>query len=335
MSGEMSRPKAQSQRGVPGDADQHAPKLLILHPAAEEYRAAICSAFPELEVVANSHPHSQRAADAEIILTSTIPVQVIQSVRNLKWVQTTNSGVEFLLPAREYLQRTIVTNARGIHQDVMADYVLGMVTALHWDFPNLLRRQTAREWRMNFVGPLSGKTIGIVGLGAVGLEIAKRAKSAGLTVVGMRRGGAQAGDPVDRYVARNQLGKLLSESDFVVLVVPATEETQKLIGPAELNSMKRSAHLINVSRGSVVDECALIDALFAGKIAGAALDVFETEPLPASSKLWDMPNVLITPHIAGNPTEYPRRVLEIFLENLRRYLAGQELTNVVDLARGY
>ena len=187
----MSRSKAQSQQGVRGDADKQAPKLLILHPDAEEYRAAIRSAFPTLEIVANSHPLSQHALDADIILTSRIPVQVIESVQNLKWIQTTNSGVEFLLPAREHLRRTVVTNARGIHREVMADYVLGMVTALHWDFRGLLRQQTARDWRMKFVGPLSGKTIGIVGLGAVGLEIAKRAKSAGMTVVGMRRGGAQ------------------------------------------------------------------------------------------------------------------------------------------------
>ncbi|WP_164831501.1 D-2-hydroxyacid dehydrogenase [Sinorhizobium meliloti] len=314
-----------------------APKLLIFHPAADDYVAAVLGTFPALEVATASDRSMlrQHIADAEIILASSFPADALESAQRLKWIQSTNSGVDFLVPVRERLHGTLVTNARGVHGEVMADYVAGAVTMLHWNFPDLLRQQAAQEWKPKFVDPLSSKTIGIVGLGAVGTEIARRAKSMGMTVLGMRRGSARAGEPVDQYYAREQFNDLLTRSDFVVLVVPATPETRKLVGARELSAMKRSAYLVNISRGSVVDEAALIQSLVDGQIAGAALDVFEVEPLPPSSPLWTMPNVIITSHIAGNPTEYPRRVLQIFLENLRRYLTGEDLVNVVDLMRGY
>ncbi|MGY4501665.1 phosphoglycerate dehydrogenase-like enzyme [Bradyrhizobium sp. GM24.11] len=318
-------------------AREGAPKIVVFHPAAEDYVKAVRGAFPALEAVAGTDPDllRQHISDAEIILTSSFPVEALESAQRLRWIQSTNAGVDFLAPVRERLRGALVTNARGVHAEVMADYTVGVVTMLHWGFPELLRQQAVQEWRPKFVDPLSGKTIGIVGLGAIGTEIARRAKSAGMTVLGMRRGSARAGEPVDQYFGREQFHDLLSRADFVVLVVPLTPETKKLVGAQELSAMKRSAYLVNLSRGTVVDEAALTKSLADRQIAGAALDVFETEPLPSRSQLWTMPNVIITPHMAGNPTEYPRRVLQIFLENLRRYLAGEDLLNVVDLTRGY
>ncbi|MBX4938157.1 MULTISPECIES: D-2-hydroxyacid dehydrogenase [Rhizobium] len=312
-------------------------KILVYHPEPEDYVVGIRRALPDAEVVFGSDPDflRQHIGDTEIILAPRFPVDALEDAQRLKWIQSTNSGVDFLVPVRERLQNTLVTNARGVHGEVMADYVLGTVTMLHWDFPDLLRQQAAQQWKPKFVDPLSGKTIGIVGLGAIGAEIARRAKSAGMTVLGMRRGSARLGEPVDQYYTREEFDEFLSRSDFVVLVVPATTETYKLVGAKELSAMKRSGYLINISRGSVVDELALIRAIGEGQIAGAALDVFEVEPLPPTNPLWTMPNVIVTSHIAGNPTEYPRRILEIFVENARRYLAGEDLINVVNLARGY
>jgi phosphoglycerate dehydrogenase-like enzyme len=312
-------------------------KLLIHHAAPQDYLKAVHSAFPNIDVIVTSDAQALHSEirDVDIILTSGFPVSALQDASKLKWIQSTNSGVDFLVPVREQLQGAVVTNARGVHGEVMADYVLGVATMLQWNFPELLRQQAARQWRSKFVDPLSSKTMGIVGLGAVGAEIAKRAKSAGMTVLGMRRGGPREGEHVDRYYSRERFHELLGESDFVVLVVPATPETRRLIGAAEFSAMKRSGFLINLARGSVVDEAALIQSLSSAEIAGAALDVFEVEPLQTASPLWAMPNIIVTSHIAGNPTEYSRRVLQIFLDNLQRFLRGAELVNAVNLMKGY
>jgi phosphoglycerate dehydrogenase-like enzyme len=177
-------------------------------------------------------------------------------------------------------------------------------------------------------------TLGVVGLGTIGTEIARRARTFGMNVVGVKRTSAPV-EGVDQVFGPDRLGEMLSLCDFVVLVVPATAQTERMFGASEFQAMKRTAYLVNISRGSTVDEEALIQALQQGSIAGAILDVFDKEPLPAESPLWFLENVVITPHIAGYLQGYTQQVMEIFSDNLTRWRKGLPLRNVVDLERGY
>jgi len=184
---------------------------------------------------------------------------------------------------------------------------------------------------------LRSKTVGIVGLGNIGREVARLAKAFGMRVVATRRSVKRVARAkyVDILLPREQLLRLLSESDFVVLSLPFTSETNKLIGEKELRTMKPTAYLINIARGNIVDEEVLIRALDEHWIAGAGLDVFATEPLPPDSRLWEFPNVIFSPHIAGGMEDYNIRTIELFCENLRRYLSGKNLFNVIDKKKGY
>lgn len=206
---------------------------------------------------------------------------------------------------------------------------------MHWDFPRFMRDQSRKDWRPRSVAPLAEQTLGVVGLGSIGAAIARRGKSAGMTVIGSKRDVSGLVPGISKLFPPEGLAELLRLSDFVVLPVPHVPETARLIGREQLQFMRRTAFLINIARGSVVAEGDLIEALQEGAIAGALLDVFEREPLPADSPLWTMPNVIVTPHVAGWLSDYNTRVLEIFSDNLQRFLDKKPLRNVVDLRRGY
>jgi phosphoglycerate dehydrogenase-like enzyme len=312
-------------------------KLFIYHSRAEEYGRAVAARFPELEIIAGQDAATleRGLAEAEIIMASRVPTTELGRARCLRWIQLTSAGADHLVPIREDLRNVVVTNASGIHGVLVADYVFGVLVMLQWRFPQLLRKQAAHQWGFQFTEPLAGKTLGLVGLGSIGSAIAQRAGAFGMRVIGMRRSPAPV-EGVERVLGPGGLSELVIESDVVVLVVPKTGETRGLIGEAELRKMRRTAFLINVSRGAVVDEPALLRALREGWIAGAALDVFAEEPLPAASPFWDLENVIVTPHIAGEPLGYTERVVrDVFADNLVRFRAGQPLQNVVDLARGY
>lgn len=326
---------------LPGRRSDHtAPdagdRLLVYHRRAEEYRELIRRRCPDLEVlaVADETTLYDAVAGADILIAWRFPLQALAGSSRLRWIQLTVAGVDHLIPARERLQGIAVTTARGIHGAVIADYVLGVVVMLHWDFPRLLRQQQARQWQGRETAPLAGRTLGIVGLGAIGTEIARRATAFGLQVIGVKRTPAPI-DGVSRVVGPDRLHEILRASDFLVLAVPETPETRRMIGEPELRAMRPTAFLVNIARGGVVDEAALVRALEDRWIAGAALDVFDQEPLPPDHRLWALENVIITPHIAGEPDEYIRRVVDIFVDNYARWRAGRPLRNTVDLARGY
>lgn len=206
-----------------------------------------------------------------------------------------------------------------------------------------IRNQMERKWERyeswvstEQVEELSSKTVGIVGLGRIGTEIAEKARCLGMRVIATKRDPSRpASTSVDRLIHPTSLNQLLAESDFVVLSLPLTKETQGMIGEAHLRSMKRTGYLINVSRGRIVQEDKLIEALRDGWIAGAGLDTFENEPLPKDSELWSFKNVIITPHVAGLTPHYLERLTDIFCENLNRFLSKQPLINVVDKTLGY
>jgi len=306
------------------------------HPVWSGYREAA----PETEEGEEQARRSLKAtlAEAEVLFTlSLMPADLPALAPQLRWIQLTSAGADRLLDSGVLKSGITITTASGIHAAPVGEYAVGMMVMLAKGWPALFRAQTRREWARITPQELEGKTVAVVGMGNVGQEIARLAKALNMRVLGVRRSGAlESGDYVaDEIVGPLELLSVLSRSDFVVVCLPLTEETHHLIGELALRSMKPSAYLINVSRGAVVDEAALLRALTEGWIAGAGLDVFETEPLPEKSWLWQLNNVIITPHLAGETPAYNERAVDLFCENLRRYLVGGPLSNVVDPSRGY
>jgi phosphoglycerate dehydrogenase-like enzyme len=256
----------------------------------------------------------------------------------LRWVQLSSAGADRVDTALIREAGLTFTTARGLHAVPIAEFLLTYMLMLVKGWPQLWRSQMAGEYDRSIMpGNLEGKTVGIVGMGAIGAEVARRARALGCRVLGVRRSFTERGpDAVaDEAVPPGDLDYLLAESDFVVIAAPLTEETRGLIGAAQLRTMGPRSYLLNVARGELVDEAALIEALRDGTIAGAALDVFEREPLVRASPLWDLDNVILTPHVTGGVEDYHARATAIFCANLWRYLAGEPLENVVDPARGY
>ncbi|MET4046069.1 phosphoglycerate dehydrogenase-like enzyme [Bradyrhizobium sp. RT6a] len=295
--------------------------------------------FPTVRVLSAKDTASleSQVADADVIVGSGIdfPPQVLDKARRLRWFQSTSAGIDAILPTCNRIRDLIVTNARGVHGDSIADFVMTGIGMMHWDFPRFMQEQSRKEWHTRPVPPISQKTLGVVGLGSIGAAIARRGKGAGMTVLGTKRDVSAPVEGVDRLLPPNGLAELLQLSDFVVLAVPLVPETTRLIGREQLRLMRRSAFLVNIARGSVVAESELVEELRAGTIAGALLDVFEQEPLPANSPLWTMPNVLVAPHVSGYPSDYSARLFEIFAANLQRFIDKKPLQNVIDLTRGY
>lgn len=254
----------------------------------------------------------------------------------LKWLQVMTAGVD-RLPGEILKSGIRVTNASGLHGAAMGEVVLEMMLMFVKDAPACMRMKQEKEWRRYRPAILREKTVGILGLGAVGKEIARLCKAFGMEVIGMRRsGGGPAGlSDVDQVCPREQLPELLAQSDFVVLALPLTKETTGMIGEKELRGMKPTAFLINVARGAIVEEGALVRALEEKWIAGAGLDVFAREPLPPESPFYTLPNVIFSPHISGDIPDYEARAFDVFYENLRRYLAGEPFLHEVDRIKGY
>lgn len=260
----------------------------------------------------------------------------IEKCTNLKWLHIFSAGLDDL-PAEELLAKDIlVTNSRGIHAIPMAEYTMSAVLNLCRRSLELFRNQQKKQWDHTVrMKEAYGQTIGIIGVGAIGSCIAQRAKAFGMTTLGMNTTGREV-PYVDRMYAPEGLHHMLAECDFVVMVLPLTDETRNSFGSSEFKAMKSTAFFINISRGPVVNENALINALREKQIAGAVLDVFEREPLPEDSPLWTMENVIITPHLSGWSTKYMTRAMDIFIHNLKVFTAGTgQFLNVVDLSKGY
>jgi phosphoglycerate dehydrogenase-like enzyme len=260
------------------------------------------------------------------------PRDLILGAPHLGWVQLASAGIDHITPFDP--RRVIVTNASGIHGDVMSQYVIGALIHRLWDFSRLVRQQNARRWQRYEVPSLAGWTMGIVGAGRVGAAIAARARAFGMRTVGVRRSGSPV-DGFDHVTGPDGLDDLLATSDVVVVTVPRTPRTLNLIDRDALARMKPHAYLVNVSRGGVVDETALADALERRAIGGAIVDVFTEEPLPPDSRFWALDNAFVTPHISSEFAEWPTAAARIFCANLRRWINAEPLSNVVDPAAGY
>ncbi|MCS7178967.1 MAG: D-2-hydroxyacid dehydrogenase [Anaerolineae bacterium] len=260
--------------------------------------------------------------------------RLIAYAPHLRWVHAVSAGVDHLLFPELQDSDIILTNARGVFSVPIAEMVMAYILAVAKRLPEFWDSQREHRWEKLSLRELHGLTVGIIGLGDIGTEVARRCRVFGMHVLGLRRHPGP-GDLADEVLPPARLPDLLARADFVVIAVPLTPETRGLIGRAELAAMKPDAWLINISRGAVVDEEALIEALQARCIGGACLDVFVEEPLPPQSPLWEMPNVLITPHNSWSSPHIEARQMTLFLENLRRYVAGEPLQNVVDKQAGY
>ncbi len=272
-------------------------------------------------------------ADVEI-LSGWAPHDLVLKTPNLRWVQQWGAGADWLMrypPAAE--MDFILTNVSGLHAVPISEHILAFMFVFARGLHYAQRNKTNLEWRSpdgDQVFELAGKTVLVVGVGSIGARTAKLAASIGMQVIGIRRNASIGVEGVAAMHGPERLLDLLPEADFVVLTAPLNRETRGMIGERELERMKRSAYLINIGRGGMVDEGALVQALQEGRVAGAGLDVFETEPLPEDSPLWRMENTIITAHYAGKTPHYHERAMAIFLDNLERFRSGQSLFNVVD-----
>jgi phosphoglycerate dehydrogenase-like enzyme len=264
----------------------------------------------------------EMAPKAEVVFGRLSPKRFLE-LPCLRWVQQDFAGTDWLSNYPDIIEKDfILTNASGVHAIPIAEHILAMMLALARDLPYSMRKQHEAQWtRRGKVIELEGTTLGVIGLGKIGEKTAEKAKGLNMKVLAIRRHPERLSPHVDRMLGPEGLEDLLSQSDWVVIAAPMTAETKGMI--------------VNIARGAVIQEKYLIQALQEGWIAGAGLDVFEIEPLPQDSPLWNMENVIITGHYAGSTPFYFSRVMEIFLENLKRYQTGEPLINVVDKQRGY
>ena len=265
------------------------------------------------------------------------PEQMAANCPRLRWVQGTSAGIGGLLERTGLISAPITfTTASGVHGAPLAEFALLGLLYFTKDVPWLAEQQAKHQWERHAGGLLRGSRVLLVGLGGVGREVARLLAAAGVEVWGAGRPGRSRDVPgVSRHTDDEHLAELLPEADALVLACPLTSRTQGLIGARELALLRPGAVLVNLSRGQVVDEGALAAALAAGHLGGACLDVFATEPLPASSPLWDLPNVLVSPHSASTVPDENRLLTDLFIDNLGRWLAAEPLRNVFDVRAGY
>lgn len=323
--------------------------VCVKHPFSEwcakpELVEAVRNKWPQMRVVylANYDSLPQELPDAQIFVGASLRPEQFTSAKRLQWIHSTAAGVSQLMYPELRNSGVIVTNPSGIFSVPMAEHTIGMILALARNFPDTLRFQDASKWaqqdlwdRPQHLAEINGSLLLIVGHGSIGRELAKRAVAFGMRIWGVTRSGKGDATYAERILPASQLLEALSQADYVVIAAPDTPETKHLIGAEQIAAMRRGARLINVGRGSLLDEGALIDALRSGQLSGAAVDVASVEPLPADSPLWKTQNLFITPHTSGVSDRLWQRETDLLLRLLEEWFAGKELSNRVDLSRGY
>jgi len=316
--------------------------LVLADPASPEL--ALLEALPDTTTIAvgvMAEAFDRTAPQADVILIGEGGAQLFEQVWRMacrvRWVHTLSAGLDGLLFHDLVESPVPLTNARGVFSDALAEFAIGAVFFFARDFRRLLRSQTAGIWDPFDIVEVRGRTLGLVGYGDIGRAVASRARALGMHVLAMRRRPelSQEDHEVARVFGTDQKLELFRQSDYVVAVVPLTPQTRGMIGESEFAAMKPDAVLINIGRGPVVDEAALIRVLEQKRIRGAALDVFETEPLPAGHRFYRMDNVLLSPHSADNTRGWKERTMRVFLENFDRFRRGELLVNVVNKKLGY
>jgi len=308
----------------------------------------------QMDLTNKSWPSGRNTSVEVIYAVGRASLPPLEAAPNLRWVQSHWAGTDDFFGSEYWHSDILLTNASGVHAPNMGQYVLAQILAWSNRVPGWLTEQRRGKWPSNrwnkfLPDELRGRTLGILGYGSIGREVARLAKAFHMTVLATKRDGRHvqdtgytipgAGDPegkmVDRIYPAGAERSLIGECDYVVITLPLTPSTEGLFDEGLLRAMKPTAYLVNVGRGAIVDEAALIKALKKGWLAGAGLDVFETEPLPADSPLWSLENVILSPHVSGFTAHYDERAVDLFCQNLNRYLVGEPLLNVVDRAAGY
>lgn len=295
----------------------------------------------ELLFCSSDDEFASAGSDVEVSACYNLTPEIFSSLSGLKWLHFGATGVDGILFPELIESKVILTRAVGFHSKVTAEHAFAIMLYFERRFAESVKFMETRKWSQSEIagqnGTLSGKTLGILGYGGVGKALAEMAKSFGMSVIVTSRSATTETELLnaDSVYPLNKVEELISESDYFAICAPLTNETQGLIDADKLSHMKESAVLINVARGAIVDETALIDALAQKKIAGAGLDVFETEPLPEESPLFELDNVFLSPHVAGNFAGYTLLAASDFGKNLRRYIEGENLMNIVDKSRGY
>lgn len=302
--------------------------------------------FPSLSVSQLPGPRyeglEEEIADADICIAWSIRPEQFRCARQLKWVHSPAAAVHQLMFPEMVASDVVLTNARSVHGPVVAEHALALAMALAKKLHTSARLQQQLRWGQQIIleqtptiVELSGAEVLLIGLGSIGQDFARRARSLGMKVTAVREHGTEGSDFADEVVRKEHLDDFLPRADFIVLAAPLTPSTHHLINAARIKRMKRTAYLVNVSRGPLIDDEALVEALREDRIAGAALDVFAEEPLSRNSPYWDLPNVIVTPHTAAVTPKLWERHYELISANLRRFLAGQPLLNVVNKHLGY
>jgi len=305
-------------------------------PFANAARPLLEKHFAGREVVCWTKPDEFAAGIGEAVYLFALqpPRSHWAKAQKLRLIQAFGAGVDYLLPAEGLPERVVIANQRGMSADSMAEFGLSLVLALLKQLPFFVAAQQAQRWERRLPERAAGKTLGILGLGAIGLALAERAHALGMRVIGTQRE-PKAHPAVARIEPQPGTSRVLAESDVVVILVPLTDETRGSLGARELALLKPSAYLVNLARGGIVDETALHAALASGKLAGAAFDVFASEPLPADSPLWKAPNFWLTPHVAGGFPDLLDTSIGLFADNVARLERGQPVLSAVDRVRGY
>ncbi|WP_053217166.1 D-2-hydroxyacid dehydrogenase [Virgibacillus senegalensis] len=316
-------------------------KLIIAQNIEKHLQEQVESIVPDWEVIVGKDKQTwqEHVQTAEIIagwkkdMTDT----VLGAESNLRWVQSWSAGVDSH-PLDQFAERNIaLTSANGVHAYPISETIFALMLGLTRKLHVYVRNQGTKKWAHEQLKlEIHEKTVGIIGMGAIGKETAKIAKAFSMKVIGVRH--SQKQEPfVDEMVTTDRLNEILPICDYLIVTVPLTSETRHLFGKEQFQQMKPSSFFVNIGRGEVIDEQALVEALQSGQIAGAGLDVFETEPLPENSPLWELDNVILTPHSAGSTEYYDKRVMEdIFIPNLKAYTRGETPpVNLVDYEKGY
>lgn len=315
------------------------PNVLILTEVQEamraRYKAMLLERFPQLVVNVVGH-HSQvdpYIADTDILLCFSPPMadHVVRDAKRLKWIQALGTGVDNIVDLPSLHPEVLVTNIRGIHGAPVSEATIAYMLSLARDMPRAVHAQDRRAWERWPAALLAGKTVGILGVGLIAEYLAPICRQLGMTVIGISSTPRRAAG-FDRMVARSELVSVAPELDFLVVLVPMSAQTRHIVDESVFAAMKPSAFLVNVARGGVVDEAALIQALERGTIAGAVLDVFSQEPLPAESPLWTTRNLTIFSHLAGYSLGYEERAMPTIEANMRKFLAG-DLRSMINIVR--
>ncbi|MCU4972572.1 D-2-hydroxyacid dehydrogenase [Halobacteria archaeon AArc-m2/3/4] len=305
----------------------HDHEILVPHTYSAETKSTLESELADLEgatlTIAETADETLSGFEtATVAITPRLPEEWLERATDLEWAQATSAGVDHYDLDALSERGIVLTNATGVHAQPIAEQVLGAMLSFEREFLRARDQQREGVWLRTEGGELASKTVGVVGLGAIGGRVAELASAIGSRVVGTKRDPSSAPDTADAVYPPDELDEVLRRADYLVLACPLTEETRGLIDGAALETMPDEAVLVNIARGEVADQEALVEGLQQGRIAGAALDVFAEEPLPEESPLWNLPNVLLTPHMAGSTPHYYERIGDIFRENFECFADG-------------